>query len=991
MSTSHHYTTRLTPTSTQGRGKLVEHNDGSLCFVAEVVIGSSVLSINSLSASTETNTFAFCAGAIVVLAVINSELSLDQRLVCVKPDALPIQATPSYYNHATPTKAAGNRNYINSPFKDDSPFGPALTNNKADPFGYCPRVLIFSVATATSTDLPLACLTEHTFGVRALAFSPDSRWLCSLGDLHDGGFFLWSINPKTGTFRLDSSNRCTTADTIAWMGMNVVSVGTRHVKVWRLEQISSPAKSRRGLESISDGSSASPIPRTFTGRNCLLGSLQDAVFSCVVGISDDKAVLCTQDGTVCLLDDASRTQRLLQVTKKDYSITCVTLDPSAGVVWIGGKGVEPEALPLDVLLHPKQPPPELGKSSRIVLDEVEKPDIAAMCCINNRVITIDTSHCIAIYNSLFIGDDAPRVSVINRLPSHDSAVLGVVILPKSNKRRSDFLTYSENGRVLYWRWNGTCTNSHLVQLVQPLEQDSTSLNSLRTLGVAQTPETLLTGDKAGVLRLSNVDEGTEIRAKAHDGEIYDLVLQRIEGDDSIAASCGRDRTIQIFRISQNECVLQQSLVNEHAGPIRKLELADNANILASMSSDRTIVLHHKVLRTDNSIAFVSIKVITLKASPVTMSLIPGTSPTLLVSTADRCIRKISLTQGNIIDSFKASDRSGGEPVVLNRLSVGASNQLSAHGNVFAGFSSLDGSIRLYCTETGLLLAAVQGQTPISDLAIAEAPDHDDGICSKVVCTGIDGTTTIWHLTSSPSHSGLKHGSGGIDPSKSQARSVLRPLRRVLSKTEIADFQRTLKDGGDAGLSPRSLSPSQVRKKPSRNAIEDVFKLLEAKPQATGTTSNSVSGSDRDHVKLIRASPPSSPKVELQSGSQRSSLSELPGTMAAGSDVSDVCTINSVAKRSINILQEFRKQVATSKENLDYDLEQGIKKELHAISNALAQRALSDSKGKGAATDCESFDDYLARLIDDRLALRLRTDDQKKNDGEKVRCGGRQWD
>lgn len=135
MSTSHHYTTRLTPTSTQGRGKLVEHNDGSLCFVAEVVIGSSVLSINSLSASTETNTFAFCAGAIVVLAVINSELSLDQRLVCVKPDALPIQATPSYYNHATPTKAAGNRNYINSPFKDDSPFGPALINNKADPFG----------------------------------------------------------------------------------------------------------------------------------------------------------------------------------------------------------------------------------------------------------------------------------------------------------------------------------------------------------------------------------------------------------------------------------------------------------------------------------------------------------------------------------------------------------------------------------------------------------------------------------------------------------------------------------------------------------------------------------------------------------------------------------------------------------------------------------------------------------------------------------------
>ncbi|KAL9578226.1 MAG: hypothetical protein Q9212_005849 [Teloschistes hypoglaucus] len=759
------------------------------------------------------------------------------------------------------------------------------------------------------------------------------------------------------------------------MGLNVVSVGTRHVKVWRLEQSSSPAKGRRGLDSISDGSSASPIPRTFTGRNCLLGPLQDAVFTCVVGISNDKSVLCTQDGAVCLLDDVSRSQRLLQVAKKDYSITCVTLDQSAGVVWIGGKGVEPEALPLDVLLQSQELPRVLGKSG--VVDEVEKPDTTAVCCIDNRVITIDTSHCIAIYSSIFVGDDGPRLSAMKNFPSHDSTILGVVILPKPNKRRSDFLTYSENGRVLYWRWNGTCTRNHLVQMIQPLGQDPTSSNCLQTLGVVQPHETLLTGDRAGILRLSDIDEGMETCVKAHDGEIYDLALQKVEGGDPVAASCGKDRTIQVFRISRNECLLQQSMVNEHAGPIRKVRLTENANILVSMSSDRTIVLHHKVLRTDDSIAFVSIKVITLKASPVTMSLVPGISPTLLVSTADRCIRTISLTQGKVIDSFKTADRSGGEPVVLSRLSVGASHQLSAHGNVVAGFSSVDGSIRLYNTESGLLLAAVQGQTVISDLAIAEAPDHDDGICSKVVSAGVDGTTTVWRLTSSLSHRGLQHESGGIDPSKSQARSVLRPLRRLLSKTEIADFQRTLKDGGDAGISSRSLSPSRVRKKPLRNAILDVSKVTETKSQATGTISNS---SDNHQVKPMRASSPSSPRAEMHHGSGLSSLDDLSGKVAVGSDVS---SINSVAKRSTSILQDFRSRIATSKETLDYDIAQGVKEELHATLAVLAQQSLSsDPKGKGTATDCESFDSYLARLIDDRLALRLRTDDKKEhNEGQ----------
>ena len=42
-------------------------------------------------------------------------------------------------------------------------------------------------------------LTEHSnFGIRSVAFSPDSRWLCSLGNINDGFIFLWSIS-KNGS------------------------------------------------------------------------------------------------------------------------------------------------------------------------------------------------------------------------------------------------------------------------------------------------------------------------------------------------------------------------------------------------------------------------------------------------------------------------------------------------------------------------------------------------------------------------------------------------------------------------------------------------------------------------------------------------------------------------------------------------------------------------------------------------------------------------
>ncbi|KAL8721518.1 MAG: hypothetical protein Q9225_001817 [Loekoesia sp. 1 TL-2023] len=1007
MSASYERTPHPTPTTVDCNiptsGRSGSHDTG-LSLIPEVVIGSTISSINALSASVDTHSFAFCAGSTVVLATVNSQLGLDQRLFCVKPDALPAQATPSYYNPATPAKAAGNSGHTSALFRDENTSGSvpidhnvdspsrvksahrsrSLTSVSLSPSGkflaigetgYRPRILVFSTESTTPTDVPLACLTEHTFGIRALAFSSDSRWLCSLGDLHDGGLFLWSINPKTGALRLDSSNRCTTAETIAWMGTSVVSVGTRNVKIWRLERPPSPSKARRGLDSVTSGSMASPVPRTFVGRNCLLGPLKEATFTCVVGISEDKAVLGTQDGAVCVLDDANRSQHLYRVSKKNYCITCVTLDRSSGIVWLGGHGVEPEALSLDDLHAAKDPPATLEEHSVFDMKVERKNEdtsyILAICCVENRIITSDNSRNMRIYDVAPDSGNIHQLSVVRTLPGHNSTVLGVVSLAKPNETQSDFLTYSERGHVLHWLWNGICTGRYLVQLDQPLHSGTEDFNELRIVRIVPTNGMLLAGDKAGLLLLLSPRGEAIAVTKAHDGEVSDLTLRELEGSDALAASCGKDKTIQIFRISEDNFLLQQSIMNEHAGSIRGLEFADEGSVLVSMSLDRTLVFHRKVLRTDGSIAFVSTKVVNFKASPIAMSLLPDVMPNVLVSATDRCIRKVNVVQGRITNTFKISDQVNSEPVAMSRLSVGRLDQQSTDASVLVGFSLADRSIRVYDLDTESLLALEYGQTAVSDLAFVKALGPSGGVFNKIISTGLDGTIMVWRMTQKSVIRGDGSEFLALDPSQTQTPSKLRPLRRVLSKTEIAEYQRSLEIRmGGMPISSRNSSPSRLRRKTSRHVFPDTFEVTDSSLSTNLRPSHTLTGNGTQRNKVKHASPSLSPKSKLHLRPRRSLLDERHREAAAKS----TCNINIAATQLFNKLRDFQKQLTTSKESLSSDTAQALQKELHATLNSLAQKSRwSNVNHEGPSG--ESFDDFLAKLIDDRLALRFKPEDQ----------------
>jgi WD40 repeat protein len=67
-------------------------------------------------------------------------------------------------------------------------------------------------------------LTEHTFGVRAVAFSPDQRYLASIGHPNDGFLYVWAVNQRSGAAKLHSSNKCTSSiRQMIWLGRNLVT------------------------------------------------------------------------------------------------------------------------------------------------------------------------------------------------------------------------------------------------------------------------------------------------------------------------------------------------------------------------------------------------------------------------------------------------------------------------------------------------------------------------------------------------------------------------------------------------------------------------------------------------------------------------------------------------------------------------------------------------------------------------------------------------
>ncbi|KAJ5565595.1 hypothetical protein N7535_007233 [Penicillium sp. DV-2018c] len=970
----------------------------------QTVIGTTTTTPNGFSSHDQSRSFALCAGSAAVLAELDENGNITQRFFRARPSATSVNPPTSFYNQSTPPTTPDPRSrslshirsnpHLNfasgSPSSESgepgsprawssrerikavmsvsiSPNGRFLAVGET---GYNPRVLIFSTAKDALPDVPLSILNEHTIGVRSLAFSPDSQYLASLGSPNDGFLFIWAINLKNGSAKLHSVNKCTASiKDMCWVGQSLVTTGLRHVKVWRLPTVVrpvSPTKTRLNVDG--GGPLPNPVPKALSGRNCLLGALGDNSFTCASSISYHEAVIGTDSGSVCYLDDREGSQKMVIVKQVGFSITSLAVDFDKESVWLGGRGRQMQRVSFDVLRSANSSRPmsparlEKGAADK----KCKTPAITCMGFLNTHLVTVESTRAIHVYQIDALREDGEQDECEASMLAHRDPVLGICRMDYANELSADFFTWSRDGSVNFWDIQGKCRGSKSIDLEQYPGSDDDTANELRVLKTAEGADWFVSGDKIGVLRIfSNSDWTCLKEARAHGGEITDVAIQKLD-ESWLIASCGRDRMVQLFEKRDSEMQLIQTM-DDHVGSVGQLMFIKGGEKLLSCSADRTVLIRERATRevdTGTSVAYLISRVITQKASPVSMTLCPDDSDTLYLSTMDRYISKFDIPTGRHLHSFKASDSETTDAVIMTSLTV-ASEIPGQTPKILIGVSSTDKSVRVYDLERDQLLTGEFGHTEgVTDVLLLEERDTPEGSQPKrtVVSTGMDGILMMWDLSVQQQISPDLIGRDDDDTPAKENAAARPPLRKVLSRSELAGFQRPESPNPTTPTPIREHSPALIRKM-SRLSLAPSSLKNHSVSESTSPTTRISPTLSTPQDRRRRSPSPVSPKSKTKTPTPRRPNSTRTNNRRTSYDFrnrsktttphSEFGSLDSSTEQLCRTLRAYRKKLNGSNQHLQSHKE--LERELTLTLRIVTGRGQSSDESAETETDSSGRD------------------------------------
>ena len=444
--------------------------------------------------------------------------------------------------------------------------------------------------------------------------------------------------------------------------------------------------------------------------------------------------------------------------------------------------------------------------------------------------------------------------------------------------------------------------------------------------------------------------------QAHNGDINSIVVGKSE-NDMLVASCGRDRIVQLYRMVPDDLELVQTL-DDHAATVGDLLFTEDGSSLLSISSDRTVLVR-KIARVEGeALAFLPVRVITLKATPVSFGLVPSDAESIVLSTMDRQVQKYDIRSGRLLNSFKAQDPSNGETVLVNSLELLKMSDGTDDRTILFGASSVDKAIRMHDCDSGLLLSREQGQTAVSAIKVISRKEDGKVPSRLLISCGLDGTVSIWDVFK-PRQS--QDSPSRVESPLKQTPVSSHPTRKTLSQAEIRKFQKSLESEED-GVSPiRSPSPSRIRKKTSRYSMVDARRSSLA---PLSTASNSPAPASRDTSGDHSPSPAAIKNVKTLR-SRRPSLDHRRRSKSAA----NLNDLNDFAEKLTKSLQAFRERVESSvSDKLNPNTIGILESELTMALTALGEKTNRvPTIAENLAS--ESLDTYLAKMIDERLALR----------------------
>ncbi|KAI0392479.1 WD domain-containing protein [Xylariaceae sp. FL0594] len=910
------------------------------------------------------SSFAYIAGGAVVVVDVEDN-KYTQRFFRARPTAVPAYSTPTLpYSSSTPStpKANDSRNRVSLRESSyglndwsESPSSKTWTSRErikaatcialsregrflaVGETGYNPRVLIYSLEQSVA-DALLVSISEHAHGVRAVAWSPDSKYLASLGSVNDGFLYVWKIDPRTGAAKLFQRNRCTTyIKRMIWMGNNLITLGVRHVKIWRVDeaQAISPVKHKF----IGDINSTSSSRKTLPGRNVLLGNMIEATFSCATAIDENRAIICSETGDVCLLDDTGKQMKLTHVVESGFVTTCVAIHN--GIVYVGGRSGGFATLDLASFLN--------GSPGciRSITETQGNAGVLALVFLEDKIVTVDVKRSIDIWNQDHISGTPQPGSVSIPIPGHGDAVLGVGSLAPSNEVGAQFYTWSPSGHVLLWHSDGTIISSFQMPLDESCFEDEPDLiNQLITVCATTDGKYFIAGDKLGFVKVIEFSTKACVSSmKAHSSECQYITVHE-DNSRILFASCGRDRTAQLFhQISTGEFEHFQTL--EFTARVCQVFFPSTDKVV-TCSSDRSMQIHDLVTKQGDPdiIAAIPSRILSLKSTPTSVAMGPD-GRTLFVSQADRSVYLFDLEHGKHTKSFKCFDESGTDSVILDSLVTRAAT--GKEPAFLLGLSNTDKSIRMYDAQTGHFLAREWGHTEaIHGVAIIEENEAN----RKVVSVGSDGTIMIWEIDLQDRGCGAT--SRESSPVKDVTAPVNRPtLRRVLSKSELAEFQRP-----SSGMSGRRSPPRVLSKRRSLYSLSSATKTPTTTRQLSPTLTVADNTPSRWPSATPSGSPPVSPRARVK---RRPSMPALNSAKAKSSSNSrSFGSLNMSTEQTCRTLRAYRKKLVSA-DPISQEVLAELDQELRLTAVALGDRAkrstiMSDTMLKGL------LDQYSEELI-----------------------------
>ncbi|PHZ16393.1 WD40 repeat-like protein [Rhizopus microsporus ATCC 52813] len=502
--------------------------------------------------------------------------------------------------------------------------------------GHQPRIFIWDVKEKTI----FREFKAHKFGVLSLSFSPNMRYLVSVGFQHDGYLYVWDW--KKG-IKLAGNKVTSRVNAISFSkdGSFFVTAGLRHVKFWYLDSRGRMPKKGVGREM-----------QVLDGRSGLLGVLRDANFVDVAcDHSSGYTYFVTDSGILCIFKEGRVIDKWVNLqVKSAFSIAVssiyVICTCSEGIirlfepVTLKYLGILPKPHPLGVDISAITSPDMIRSTD----DTNVYPDAVAIVYDDaaQRITTVYSDR------SLYIWDihDLQKIGKYRSFIFHSDCVWGVEPCPTIESEGSiipanSFATFSGDGTIRIWNLDHpvhpsssspltppqlspplmTPSSSTMVsaqrrniysrELVKMLYVDPDAAEfmkqskhsdyaedqypdfGIRSLKMSSDGKWMASGDRSGNLRLHCMKTWDLLGyQEAHDSEILSIDLTTGQDDTPrLVATASRDRLLHIFDLRSN-CQLVQSL-DDHSSSITAVKFSKDSSKLISCSADKGIIFRQR--------------------------------------------------------------------------------------------------------------------------------------------------------------------------------------------------------------------------------------------------------------------------------------------------------------------------------------------------------------------------------------------------------------